>query len=69
MGSVDDSSAEVNVRPPLRIDLSNPQWWAEPGDLNIPIYLAPSPEASTLLVTAYRYNGLPIPIGKQRSRR
>ena len=39
---------------------------SKPGDLNIPIYVAPSPEASTLLVTAYRYNGLPIPIGKRR---
>ena len=41
---------------------------SKPGYLNTVTYLAPSSEVSTFLVTAYRYNGLPIPIGKQRSR-
>jgi hypothetical protein len=41
---------------------------SKPGYLNTVTYLAPSSEVSTFLVTAYRYNGLAIPIGKQRSR-
>ena len=41
---------------------------SKPGYLNTVTYIAPSSEVSTFLVpTAYRYNGLPIPIGKQRS--
>ncbi len=41
---------------------------SKPGYLNTVTYLAPSSEVSTFLVTAYRYSGLAIPIGKQRSR-
>jgi len=34
----------------------------KPGYLNTVTYIAPSSEVSTFLVTAYRYNGLPIPM-------
>jgi ABC-type uncharacterized transport system fused permease/ATPase subunit len=34
----------------------------KPGYLNTVTYIAPSSEVSTFLMTAYRYNGLPIPM-------
>src|SRR6476646_10810022 len=52
--SVDDSSA-AELRP-------SRHFGRKPGYLNTVTYIAPSSEVSTFLVTAYRYNGLPIPM-------